>query len=230
MNDIDSYQDYAEAALEQFEALNQESRSFLVEAVSDLEINRVLDVGCGAGQMLLPFLEITDAICVGVDAAEALGPVTRNLMGAANSERVSFLRSKGENLPFAEESFDVVLCRLAIPYMNNRQTIREISRVLRPNGVFLLKTHAFAFYLGMIVSRSKTLNLKQIAYPIICLTGGLFHWLTGIQLEKGFWQGKEVFQTRGFLKREFGRVGLRIDHELIDSNPQTPSYYVVKKG
>ena len=92
-----------------------------------------------------------------------------------------------------------------------------------------MKTHALPFYLGMILRRVRTLDLKQVAYPLICLAGGLFHWATGKQPEKGFWRGKEVFQTKGFLKRELARAGMRIDRELPDTNIQTPSYYVVKE-
>jgi hypothetical protein len=52
--------------------------------------------------------------------------------------------------------------------------------------------------------------------------------LTGRQLQKGFWAGKEVFQTRRFLEKEFAKNELRIEGFLPDDNPQTPSFMVVK--
>ncbi len=229
MTTLDSYQEYAQAALENYAKKDAASRYLLFDAVKDLRIERVLDVGCGAGQELLPFLEKTEAFCVGIDIAEELGKVTGKIFDEKGySEKTSFARSKGEELPFADESFDVVLCRVALPYMNNRQTIAEIARILKPNGVFLLKIHAPAFYLGMIRERLPKLSLKQIAYPLICLMGGTFHLLTGRQLQKGFWQGKEVFQTRGFLRRECEKNGLRIERELADTNIQTPSFVIIK--
>ena len=85
--------------------------------------------------------------------------------------------------------------------MNNRETIAEVARILRPEGIFLLKTHAPAFYFGMIKQRLKTLNPKQIAYPVICLTGGSFHSLTGKQPQKGFWKGKEIFSNAEFYRK-----------------------------
>ena len=229
MSALSNYQEYTQQAIENFAQKDAANRYLLVDAVKDLRTERVLDVGCGAGQELLPFLEKTNAFCVGIDTADELGEVTRKIFAAENYEnRFAFARSFGEKLPFAESSFDVVLCRVAIPYMNNRQTIAEIARILRPEGVFLLKTHAPAFYFGMIRERLKTLNPKLVAYPIICLTGGIFHGLTGKQPQKGFWQGKEVFQTRNFIEKECARNNLRIKGFLSDTNVETPSFVIVK--
>ena len=226
---LDSYSEYARAALENYARRDESSRNVLYDAVKDLRIERVLDIGCGAGQELFPFLEKTNALCVGVDIAEEIGKITNAVFsGGEFSARAKFARTRGEALPFAAESFDVVLCRVALPYMNNRETIAEVGRVLKPNGVFLLKTHAPPFYAAMIKERVKTLNPKQIAYPIICVAGSIFHLLSGQQLQNGLWQGKEVFQTRGFLEREFEKNGLEIKGELSDSNPQSPSFVVVK--
>lgn len=229
MNKTGSYNEYARAAVEQYAAFDDARRSVLVDAVSHLEIGRVLDVGCGAGQMLIPFLEKTGAVCFGADVAEDLGKVSKHLSGQKEfAGRIGFLRSVGEDLPFADESFDVVLCRLALPYMNNRRAIAEIARVLRPDGVFFLKTHALPFYFNMIGKGLRALQPKQIAYPLICIAGGIFYRLTGVQPGKGFWQGKEIFQTRRQIAGECARSGLRIERELPDTNAQTPSYLIVK--
>lgn len=229
MAKLDTYQDYARAALENYAQRDPASRYLLYETVKDLKIERVLDVGCGAGQELIPFLEKTGALCVGIDIAAELGKITNEFFSGKDfAARAGFVRSKGEKLPFAGESFDVVLCRVALPYMNNRRAIAEISRVLKPGGVFLLKIHAPFFYIGMLRERLPQFSLKQIAYPLICLTGSVWHSLTGKQLEKGFWKGKEVFQTRKFLRRECEKNGLRIEKELADTNVQTPSFFIVK--
>ncbi len=226
MESLSDYESYTKKALENFSAQDTARRYLLFDAVKDVEIKRVLDVGCGAGQELLPFIEKTGAFCVGIDIAENLGNVTQIVF--AGQEKAAFVRSEGEKIPFADESFDVVLCRVALPYMNNRQTIAEVSRILRPGGVFLLKTHAPLFYFGMIRQRLKTFNPKFLAYPLICLAAGWWHLLTGKQLQKGFWQGKETFQTRSYLENEFAKNNMKIEGVLPDHNRQTPSYFVVK--
>lgn len=224
-----SYQEYVELAIEQFARRDERSRYLLVDAVADKPIRRVLDIGCGAGQELIPFLEKTGADCFGIDAADELGAVGSKLFAAHGfSDRFALFRALAENLPFAPASFDVVLCRVALPYMNNRRAIAEVARVLRGGGVFLLKTHAPAFYTAMVRERWKTLSLKQLAYPLICLAGSAWHQTTGWQLEKGFWKGKEVFQTEKFLQKECAKNGLRIEGFLPDNNPLTPSYKIIK--
>lgn len=226
---VSNYQEYTEQATANFARKDAANRYLLVDAAARLKPEKVLDVGCGAGQELLPFLEKTPAFCVGIDAAEELGRVARKVFSGENFEnKLAFARSYGEKLPFADASFDVVLCRVAIPYMNNRETIAEVARILRSDGVFLLKTHAPAFYFGMLRQRLKTFSLKQLAYPVICLTGGIFHSLTGKQPQKGFWKGKEVFQTRGFIELECARNNLRIEGFLSDTNTETPSFVIVK--
>lgn len=227
MATLESYQEYAAAALENYSRRDEAGRYLLYDAVNDLKIERVLDVGCGAGQELLPFLEKTSALCVGIDIAPELGVVTKEVF--PNGKKAVAVRSAGETLPFADESFDVVLCRVALPYMNNRRAIAEVARVLKPKGVYLLKTHAVPFYFGMIRERLKYANPRQLAYPVVCLAASVWHSLTGRQLEDGFWQGKEIFQTRGFLEKEFAKNRMAINGVLRDDNPKSPSYLVVKR-
>ncbi len=227
---ISNYQEYAREAIENFALKDAASRHLLVDAARDKSPKTVLDVGCGAGQELLPFLEKTSAFCVGIDVADELGKVTKDVFRGEDFEnRFGFVRSLGEKMPFADASFDVVLCRVALPYMNNRRAIAEIARILKTGGIFLLKTHAPAFYFGMIRQRIKTFSPKQLAYPMICLVGGIVHSLTGKQLQNGFWAGKEIYQTQKFVERECARNGLKIEGFLADTNPQTPSFVIVKE-
>ncbi len=229
MTTLDTYREYAENSIENFARRDAASRNLFVNAVADSEVKKVLDVGCGAGQELIPFAEKRGAFCVGVDLGKELGAVAKIFVEKTDfAEKVSFARSNGERLPFANASFDVVLCRVALPYMNNRTTLAEVGRVLRTGGVFLLKTHTPAFYFGMIKKRLRSLSVKQIAYPLICLAGGAYHSLTGKQLQKGFWAGKEVYQTERFLRRELAKNNLKITGFLSDTNIATPSFIIVK--
>ena len=224
------YREYAQEIVKNYAGTDAKNRDLLVDAVRKFEIKRVLDVGCGAGQEMIPFAEKRNAFCVGIDIGTELGEIGNSFVRKLNyADKICFTRSKSEDLPFADESFDVVLCRVALPYMNNKKAIAEVGRVLRPGGIYLLKTHAPAFYFGMLKKRFFTFDPRQYAYPLICLAGGLWHNLTGRQLQKGFWEGKEIFQTKGFLEKELKKHNLTIEGTLPDTNIQTPSFLIVKQ-
>src|SRR5438105_6153646 len=94
---------------------------------------RVLEVACGSGQGL--------GIVAHAAAQLVAGDVSRPLLRAARAHygsRVPLARLSAEGLPFADATFDVVLCFEAsyyIPHMD--ETFSEIARVLRPGGTAL---------------------------------------------------------------------------------------------
>ncbi len=103
--------------------------------------DRVLDVGCGTGTLLLLAKRLEpDAQLVGIDAdPEILGMAWRKLARAGM--HVHLEAGYATSLPFAEESFDRVLSTLAIHHLpghEKRRAFREIARVLRRDGTFHL--------------------------------------------------------------------------------------------
>jgi 2-polyprenyl-6-hydroxyphenyl methylase/3-demethylubiquinone-9 3-methyltransferase len=54
---------------------------------------------------------------------------------------ISYQVGLGEQLPFADASFDIVVCCDVLEHVDNvAQVIQEISRVLKPNGLFFYDT------------------------------------------------------------------------------------------
>ena len=230
MGQTSSYQEYARIAIRNYRKQDPARRNIIVDSLDDLKVNRVLDIGCGTGQHLLPFIEKKNAFCVGLDIGEELGEVGKSITEEFDCRsNLVYCRSSGETLPFADDSFDVVMSRIAITQMNNQKVMAEAARVLKKEGVFLLKTHSPAFFAGMIKDRLSTLSPKQIAYPIIAILGGGIQILTGKYPDIDFWKGREVFQTEAMIKRELRKHSMEIKGYLPDTNIQTPSYYIVNK-
>jgi ubiquinone/menaquinone biosynthesis C-methylase UbiE len=226
MENGDAYNNYFRSEWRSFAA--DESRySLLLKEAGGEPVARVLDVGCGAGQELLPFFKEKAAFCVGVDILSGAIKVAREeLENEKIADKFGFALARGEGLPFAGGSFDVVICRVALPYMKNDAALAEMSRVLKPSGKLFLKTHAPAFYFAMMKNAVKEKKLKRAYYSAFCLASGTWHLLTGKQLVV---KGREVFQTEKHLRKQLRNFALKIVREMPDTNQQTPSYLIVKE-
>jgi SAM-dependent methyltransferase len=101
--------------------------------------SRVLDLGCGTGSSLRFLVPLPrGGMAVGVDrVAEALRQAAAALGQAG---RASLVRADlNRPLPFAEASFDRVLCHNVLESLPDPQALlREAHRVLRPGGRLLL--------------------------------------------------------------------------------------------
>ena len=223
------YDSYVRSEWEMFVSDAARARESL-EAVAGLEVGRVLDVGCGAGQELLPFALRPGVSCVGADVTPEAGLAGRELCaGRAPGASVAFVRAAAESLPFASDSFEVVICRLALPYTDNARCLAELARVLRPGGALLLKIHHARFYVRDLGAALRAGDAPAAAYNARVLLAGLIYLLTGRQPRTRL-PSRETFQTVGLLRRELARRGLEIRRELRDSNQLTPSFLIVKEG
>jgi arsenite methyltransferase len=107
---------------------------------------KVLDVGCGRGLFLIGAVRrLTSGRGTGVDIWSAEDLSSNSADGArANAkaegvaDRIRLEDADARKLPFANESFDVVLSSLAIHNIEERdersQAIAEMVRVLKPGG------------------------------------------------------------------------------------------------
>jgi ubiquinone/menaquinone biosynthesis C-methylase UbiE len=190
---------------------------------------RILDVGCGAGQELLPFVS-EGAFAVGTDLSHEATRMARSLYHQAPAvRRPAFMQSAAERLPFQPASFDVVISRLALPYTDNRRALGEIARVLRPRGTLLLKIHHACYYITKLWHGVIHANLPSAIHAARVLAAGTVYHVTGRQFRTALLSG-ETFQTRWLLRRELARNGLAILGQMPDSSRQAPAFVVRRLG
>lgn len=93
---------------------------------------RVLDVGCGDGQIARVAVDLDAELVVGVD------PTWNQISVAAQrGGGVVYVRGAADRLPFPAETFDAVVACLVFEHIEDMdQAITEVSRVLRPGGRF----------------------------------------------------------------------------------------------
>jgi 2-polyprenyl-6-hydroxyphenyl methylase/3-demethylubiquinone-9 3-methyltransferase len=99
----------------------------------------VLDVGCGGGFLTESFA--WDGYDVaGIDpSANSIAAAREH--AAVNQLTIDYRVARGECLPFADSSFDIVSCCDVLEHVHDpNQVIREISRTLKTDGVFLYDT------------------------------------------------------------------------------------------
>jgi len=104
---------------------------------------RILDAGCGTGGMLDLYSGWPDAVATGADMSQ---------------EALNFSRQRGHQrlvgadltlLPFRSGSFDVVTAMDVVEHVpDDGRALAEISRVLRPGGIFVASVPAYQFLWG----------------------------------------------------------------------------------
>ena len=108
----------------------------------------ILDIGTADGLMLRNLKDVfPNATCVGIEYA-------RDLMACCESKTIHLIQGDALTLPIKDSAFDVVIATAIIEHVSEPiQLVREASRVLRGNGIFIVTTpHPFwegiATYIG----------------------------------------------------------------------------------
>jgi ubiquinone/menaquinone biosynthesis C-methylase UbiE len=96
---------------------------------------RILDLACGTGIVSrLAAQRMGSGLVVGLDINPGMLALARSLSLPAGAA-IAWARGSALDIPFADTSFDAVLCQLGLQFFPNRQAaLREMRRVLAPGG------------------------------------------------------------------------------------------------
>lgn len=101
----------------------------------------VLDIGCGAGvdSLLAAMMVGPSGKVVGVDiVSEMLQRAEENLK-RTNLKNVTFKKSSGEQLPFEDDSFDVLISNGVVNLIPDKTAaLKEAMRILKPGGRLMI--------------------------------------------------------------------------------------------
>lgn len=165
----------------------------------------VLDVGCGAGATAKNLLSRGAACVVGADANLNSVETAASII---NASEALFVQADGHALPFPDDVFDVVICRIALNYMNVAQAVSELCRVTRPGGRICVVVHRVWYYLSMLQSGRK--SRADYGRRVILNTAR--------RIARGRQRGSgETFITARQLRREFSV------HSFFVENLWTPT-------
>jgi arsenite methyltransferase len=121
-------------------------RDHLLDRIAWRGDERVLDVGCGRGLLLIGVAQrLRTGTATGVDIWSGIDlsgnrpeATLENARRAGVADRVEVQDADAQRLPFADASFDVIVSSLVLHNIPSRegrqQAVREIARVLKPGG------------------------------------------------------------------------------------------------
>jgi len=102
---------------------------------------KVLDIGAGAGRIELNFKGLASCVCgVDIDNRVLENPyLDEAKLGYA------------ESIPYKDNSFDIVICNNVLEHLRNpKEVFREIRRLLKKGGIFIMKTPNSYHYISIL--------------------------------------------------------------------------------
>ena len=99
---------------------------------------KVLDLGCGTGPVLVE-LARRGFECTGMDYSPDMLDFARQRMREAGFDDSRIQQGDCRKIPFADSSFDAVVCLGVISYVENYEVVLEqMRRVLKPGGLLVV--------------------------------------------------------------------------------------------
>lgn len=169
---------------------------------------QVLDVGCGTGTGLAPYVEAGCRV-LGVDVSAAM--LERAI--ARLGDRAELHLTDGDTLPFDGGRFDLVTTSMVlheVPTEARTALVAEMARVVEPDGRLLFIDFRFGSLRGW--------------------KGPTFRALSGvIERFSGHYSGYRSFKTSGGVPGVVGEVGLGVEREKIVAGGNVAIYVVAPK-
>lgn len=107
---------------------------YLLKLVVDEKPEKILDLGCGTAYLLSEIKKQIDCDACGLDISKEMLKAAKN-----NLEDCQYKLGDSENIPWDDDSFDLVLCSASFHhYPNPEKVLNEIRRVLKNNGILVL--------------------------------------------------------------------------------------------
>lgn len=132
-------EDLAKEYIEKRDGYTGTDKDFF-DAVSRVGIKdkSLLDFGCGDGRFAITFAKEGVRKVTGIDASDEMIGLAKKRLESDHRDNVEFLVADGANLPFENNSFDVVFSNFVIVHFKDLYVpFDEVFRVLKPGGFFV---------------------------------------------------------------------------------------------
>lgn len=178
-------------------------RKRLLEKLEKSEAERVLDLGCGSGQLtrLIADNVKTEEI-VGVDLTPEMIEKARAKLPETYGQKVRFLISKGESLDLPTDYFDLATSAFTLRNVEDiSQVLSEMRRVVKPGGKVI----------NLELAKPQFPVFRQLYYfyfnDILPILGGFIHGSTAPY--RYLTESLKNFPDQENLKKIFQGAGLK---------------------
>ncbi len=115
-------------------------RQKVVDLVSSVKPQKVLDVATGTGDLAINLIETGADEIIGLDISPGMLDIGRKKVSKKSlDQKISMVIGDSEKLPFDDDTFDAITVAFGIRnFMNLEKGLSEILRVLKPNGLFVI--------------------------------------------------------------------------------------------
>jgi SAM-dependent methyltransferase len=184
-------------------------RPVMDELIGDLKGLKILDLGCGDGQIGFDALKKGSRKYVGVEGSKNMARLARNTL---NDTEAIIHHELIEDWDFPEAEFDLVISRLALHYLENlRDVFARVYHTLLPGGRFI-----FSVEHPVITSSDQARQAGGLRQAWIVDD----YFVTGER--QTHWMGAEVIKYHHTIEDYF--MGLRsagfMINEVRESRPQ----------
>ena len=162
----------------------------------------VLDLGCGSGRQLSR-MRAAGLYAFGVELSPQ---AARECRRAGHHVMIA----RAEQLPIRSQACGGVLCKVVLPYTEERRGVGEIGRVLRPGGTAILVMHGLGYSLLYLF---RPIGWRHAIYALRTILNTLVYRWFGHRLP-GF-IGDTIYQSASRMRRYYREAGLVLAAETV---------------
>ncbi len=171
----------------------------------------VVDVGCGIGQL---FVARGTEVAAGIPRyGFDIDPAAIAYANERWPEKATFAVAPAERLPLPDNSVDLYVSRVSLPYTDIPAALREAARVLVPGGRLWITLHPLSMAFGQLEKAVRGARVKEFIAGSVFLANGLaFHFFGTGRRILGV---RDSWQSEARMRRE---LGVRFDQIRVTSN------------
>ncbi|QHS22372.1 class I SAM-dependent methyltransferase [Virgibacillus sp. MSP4-1] len=190
---------------------------------------KVLDIATGGGHTAKTLAPLVNQVFASDLTKTMLQNTASHLR---NYENIFFILADAENLPFLDETFDAVTCRIAAHHFPNPEVfLKETSRVLKPEGKFLLIDNVVPEEDTLADFMNRFEKMRDESH-VSCLSPSEWNRLTSKyhfeELKRDVHKKTYPFQTWVQRTTDSKNDWKRVENYILDGSNEALSYFSVR--